>query len=79
MKTRIKQHNGKFFPQYNSWWTWNPIIVSVTEPKFNVVFEKSHYWIHEINAQRAIDTNLERIKIRMPINARFTRGTNDTI
>lgn len=61
MKTRIKQHNGKFFPQYKHWLMWHPIIVRVS---YNVIKEtfaydaylpKSHWWDNGKDAQRAID------------------------
>lgn len=61
MRTRIKEYNGKFFPQYRSGFIWHPIIVELTysliegEPEYNVTLQKSHWWMNEINAQRAID------------------------
>jgi hypothetical protein len=62
MKTRIKQGYRGYFPQYRSWFMWHPIIVSIryslvegSDPGWDITLKKSHWWVNEINAQRAID------------------------
>lgn len=54
MRTRIKQCNGRYFPQYRKWLLWFPIEVSV-EACFGKPFEKSCWWVRKENAEKAVD------------------------